>query len=131
MSAANPDPMERSMVLVLVVANAWGGSPLLFGVLGGGCHCCPRMKCGGINVQIVLGNGNLGLTIPMKMRGERQGGAARRLAKKGVDRERGTKGRGKDGREEIISAGNKGGEMVKNGRERVKERGEPGAAASV
>jgi hypothetical protein len=29
MSAANPNPMEKSMVSVLVVANAWGGSPLL------------------------------------------------------------------------------------------------------
>jgi hypothetical protein len=27
------------------------------------------IKSGGINVQIVLGNGNLGLTILMKMRG--------------------------------------------------------------
>jgi hypothetical protein len=40
----------------------------------------------GINVQIVLGNANLGLTTPTKTRGERQGGAARRLAMKGVDR---------------------------------------------
>jgi hypothetical protein len=29
MSAANPNPMEKSMVSVLVVANAGGGSPLL------------------------------------------------------------------------------------------------------
>jgi hypothetical protein len=28
MSAANPNPMEKSMGLVLVVANARGGSPL-------------------------------------------------------------------------------------------------------
>jgi hypothetical protein len=28
MSAANPNPMEKSMVSVLVVANAGGGSPL-------------------------------------------------------------------------------------------------------
>jgi hypothetical protein len=34
------------------------------------------IKNGGINVQIVLGNGNLRLTILMKMRGERQAGAA-------------------------------------------------------
>jgi hypothetical protein len=34
------------------------------------------IKCGGINVQIVLGNGNLGLaTPPTKKRGERRGGA--------------------------------------------------------
>jgi hypothetical protein len=61
------------------------------------------MKSGGINVQIVLGNGNVGLTTPMKMMGERRGGAARRLEEKGADRERGTLGRGKDGPEEIMS----------------------------
>jgi hypothetical protein len=33
MSAANPNPMEKSMVSVLVVANAGEGSPLL-------CGCC-------------------------------------------------------------------------------------------
>jgi hypothetical protein len=33
MSAANPNPMEKPMVLVLVVANAGGGLPLLYGVL--------------------------------------------------------------------------------------------------
>jgi hypothetical protein len=32
------------------------------------------VNSGGINVQIVLGNGNLGLTTPMKTRGERRGG---------------------------------------------------------
>jgi hypothetical protein len=32
MSAANPNPMEKSMVPVLVVANAGGGSSLLCGV---------------------------------------------------------------------------------------------------
>jgi hypothetical protein len=32
MSAANPNPMEKSMVSVLVVANVGGGSPLL-------CNC--------------------------------------------------------------------------------------------
>jgi hypothetical protein len=41
------------------------------------------VKSGGINVQIVLGNGNLGLaTPPTKKRGERRGGAARRLGRK-------------------------------------------------
>jgi hypothetical protein len=40
-------------------------------------------------------------------------------------------GRGKDGPEEITSRGNKGGQMGKNGRGRVEERGEPSAAASV
>jgi hypothetical protein len=51
-------------------------------------------KRGGINVQIVLGNGNLGLTPPMTRRGERRGGAARRLAKKAGVGERGEEGRG-------------------------------------
>jgi hypothetical protein len=41
------------------------------------------VKSGGINVQIVLGNGNLGLaTSPTKKRGERRGGSARRLGRK-------------------------------------------------
>jgi hypothetical protein len=34
MSAANPNPMEKSIVSVLVVANAGGGSPLLCGHRG-------------------------------------------------------------------------------------------------
>jgi hypothetical protein len=45
----------------------------------------------------VLGNGNLGLTTPTKMRGERRGGAAWRLARKGEDEEREAMGRGRDG----------------------------------
>jgi hypothetical protein len=64
----------------------------------------------GINVQIVLGNGNLGLTTPTKTRGERRGGAAWRLAKRRVDRGRGAMTRGKGGPEEITSGGNKGGQ---------------------
>jgi hypothetical protein len=40
------------------------------------------VKSGGINVQIVLGNGNLGLTTPTARRGERRGGAAWWLGKK-------------------------------------------------
>jgi hypothetical protein len=51
-------------------------------------------KSGGINVQIVLGNGNLGLTTPTKRRGERRGGAARRLGKKAGAGERREEGRG-------------------------------------
>jgi hypothetical protein len=47
------------------------------------------VKSGGINVQIVLGNGNLGLTTPTKRRGERRGGVARRLGKKARAGERG------------------------------------------
>jgi hypothetical protein len=117
MIAANPNPMEKPMVSVLVVANAGGG----------GRHCCvvcslgshelnkqtnkqthqPRtntpsakktwvevIKSRGINVQIVLGNGNLGLTAPTTRRGERQGGAARRLGKKAGVGERGEEGKG-------------------------------------
>jgi hypothetical protein len=47
------------------------------------------------------------------------------------DRERGAKGRGNEGLEEIIHRGNKGGQMGKNGRGRVEERGEHGVVASV
>jgi hypothetical protein len=47
----------------------------------------------------VLGNGNLGLTTTMKKRGERRGGAARRLGRKNDAGERGAMGRGKDGPE--------------------------------
>jgi hypothetical protein len=52
------------------------------------------VKSGGINVQIVLGYGNLGLTAPMARRGERRGGATRRLGKKAGGGERGEEGRG-------------------------------------
>jgi hypothetical protein len=38
-------------------------------------------------------------------------------------------GRGKGGPEEIISGGNKGGQMGKNGRRREEDREEPGMAA--
>jgi hypothetical protein len=55
------------------------------------------IKSGGINVQIVLGNGNLGLTIPTTRRGESRGGAARRLGKKAGVGERGEEGRGMGG----------------------------------
>jgi hypothetical protein len=66
----------------------------------------------------------------MKMRGERQGGAAWRLSKRGEDRERGRMERGKDGLEKITSGGNKGGQMGKHGRGREEDREEPGTAAS-
>jgi hypothetical protein len=97
------------------------------------------VKNGGINVQIVLGNSNLGQATPTKMwreRGERRGGAARRLGRKsGTEEraagERGAMGRGKGGPEVLSRGGNKGGIMDKNGRGRVEERGEPGAVASV
>jgi hypothetical protein len=55
------------------------------------------VKSRGINVQIVLGNGNLGLTIPTTRRGERRGGAAWRLAKKVGVGERGEEGSGMGG----------------------------------
>jgi hypothetical protein len=55
------------------------------------------VKSGGINVQIVLGNGNLRLTTPTTRRGERQRGAARRLGKKAGVGERGEEGRGAGG----------------------------------
>jgi hypothetical protein len=56
------------------------------------------VKSGGINVQIVLWNGNLGLsTPPMKPRGERRGGAACRLGRKEGVGERGEERRGTAG----------------------------------
>jgi hypothetical protein len=84
------------------------------------------VKNGGINVQIVLGNGSLGLTTPTKMRGERRGGVAWRLAKSEVDGERGAVGRGKGGLEETNNGGNKGGQMQINRRGRQEDREEPG-----
>ncbi|KAI5812608.1 hypothetical protein BZA77DRAFT_359002 [Pyronema omphalodes] len=53
------------------------------------------VKRAGINVQIVLGNGNLGLTTPPTRRGERRGGAAGWLRKKEGEGERGEEKRGK------------------------------------
>jgi hypothetical protein len=50
--------------------------------------CADVIQNRGIIVQIVLGNGNLGLTTPTKMRGESRGGAAWRLVKREVDGER-------------------------------------------
>jgi hypothetical protein len=55
------------------------------------------VKSGCINVHIVLGNGNLGLTTATTRRGERRGGAARRLAKTAGVGERGEEGRGTGG----------------------------------
>jgi hypothetical protein len=49
------------------------------------------IKSGGLNVQIVLGNGNLGPTTPTARRGERRGGAARWLGKKAGGEVRGEK----------------------------------------
>jgi hypothetical protein len=89
------------------------------------------IKSGGINVQIVLGNGNLGLTTLTKMRGERHGRAARRLTKRKEDGERGAKRSGNEGPEVIPSGENKGRQMEKHGRGREEERGEPGTAAPM
>jgi hypothetical protein len=97
------------------------------------------VRSGGINVQIVLGNGNLGQAIPVRMtgeRGERRGGTIRRLRKRsgagtGESGERGAMGRGNIGLEVILLGGNKGGKIDKNGRGRVEDRGEqPGKVAS-
>jgi hypothetical protein len=63
------------------------------------------VKSGGINVQIVLGNGNLGHTTPTTRRGERRGGAARRLGKKAGAGERGEGGKGMGGPEVTGSDG--------------------------
>jgi hypothetical protein len=66
-----------------------------------------------------------------KIRGERHGGAARRLTKRKADGETGAKRRGSQGPEVIPSGGNKGGQMEKHARGREEERGEPGVAAPV
>jgi hypothetical protein len=66
----------------------------------------------------------------MKTRGERRGGAAWRLVKRGIDGESGAMRRGKGGPEEITSRGNKGGQKGKNGRGREEDREEDSAAAS-
>jgi hypothetical protein len=54
------------------------------------------IKSRGINVQIVLGNGNLGLaTPPTRKRGERRGGAVCRLGRRDGVGEGGEERRGK------------------------------------
>jgi hypothetical protein len=63
------------------------------------------VKSGGINVQIVLGNGNLRLTTLMTKRGERRGGAARRLGKKAGAGERGEERKGTGGLEVTDGSG--------------------------
>jgi hypothetical protein len=86
---------------------------------------------GGINVQIVIGNGNLGLTLLMNRRVERRGGAVWWLGKRNRVGERGVMGRGKDGPEMTPHGGNKGGTMEKDGRGRAEDRGEPSEVACV
>jgi hypothetical protein len=86
------------------------------------------IKSGGINVQIVLGNCNLGTTTPlMKKRGERRGGAVCRLGRKGGVGERGEERRGKVG---LTGTGSKKASTTSRGGERVEEhRGEGGPVA--
>jgi hypothetical protein len=86
------------------------------------------VKSGGINVQIVLGNGNLGLTTPTARRGERRGGAARRLGKKAGGGERGEEGWGMGGAKKTggDGTGTKG-----SGGERGAESGGGGSPAAV
>jgi hypothetical protein len=89
------------------------------------------IKAGGINVQIVLGNSNIGLRVLMQKRGERHGGVVWRLAKRREYGERGVMGRGNVYLEKIISRGNEGGQIGKHGIGRVEEREEPSMVASM
>jgi hypothetical protein len=87
------------------------------------------VKSGGINVQIVLGNGNLGLaTPPTKKRGERRGGAARRLGRK-----EGVGERGEERRSRVGPPGTGGKEAIATSRggERVEESGGGGGPAAI
>jgi hypothetical protein len=86
------------------------------------------IKSGGINVQIVLGNGNLGLTTLMTRRGERRGGAARRLGKKAGVGERGEEGRGMGS---LKVTGEDGTSMKQSGGERGAESGGRGGPVAV
>jgi hypothetical protein len=97
------------------------------------------VRSGGINVQIVLVNGNLGQATLVRMtgeRGERRGVTTRRLRKRsgagtGESGERGALGRGNVGPQVILLGGNKGGKIDKNGGGRVEDRGErPSEVAS-
>jgi hypothetical protein len=86
------------------------------------------IKSGGINIQIGLGNGNLGLaTPPMKKRGERRGGAACRLGRKEGVGERGEERRSRVG---LPGTGGKEASTTSRQGERVKEsRGRGGPVA--
>jgi hypothetical protein len=77
------------------------------------------IKSTGINVQIVLGNSNLGLTIPpMKKRGERRGGVACRLGRKEGAGERGEERRSRVG---PLGTGGKEASTTCRGGERVED----------
>jgi hypothetical protein len=86
------------------------------------------VKSGGINVQIVLGNGNLGLTAPTTRRGERRGGAARRLGKQAGVGERGEEGRGAGGPK---VTGEDGTGTKRSGGERALDRRSGGGPAAL
>ncbi|KAI5815066.1 hypothetical protein BZA77DRAFT_355746 [Pyronema omphalodes] len=86
------------------------------------------VKSRGINIQIVLGNGNLGLTTPPTRRGERRDGAARRLRKKEGEGERGEEKRGRAG--PGVSKG-KESEDSSGGGERGEKSGGMGGVAAV
>ncbi|KAI5806013.1 hypothetical protein BZA77DRAFT_363242 [Pyronema omphalodes] len=86
------------------------------------------VKSGGINVQIVLGNGNLGLTTPPTRRGGTRGGAARRLRRKEGEGEGGEEKRGRAG--PGVSKGKESGD-TSGGVERGEESGGAGGPAAV
>ncbi|KAI5813779.1 hypothetical protein BZA77DRAFT_356774 [Pyronema omphalodes] len=86
------------------------------------------VKSGGINVQNVLGNRNLGLTTPPTRRGERRGGAATRLRKMAGEGERGDEKRGRAG--PGVSKGKESGD-TSGGVERGEESGGAGCPAAV
>jgi hypothetical protein len=86
------------------------------------------VKSGGINVQIVLGNSNLGLTAPTTRRGERRGGVARRLGKKAGVGERGEEGRGA-GSPKVT--GEEGTGMKRSGGQRGAESGGGGGPVAL
>ncbi|KAI5813855.1 hypothetical protein BZA77DRAFT_357305 [Pyronema omphalodes] len=86
------------------------------------------VKSGGINAQILFGNGNLELTTPSTRRGERRGGAARWLRKKEGEGERGEERRGGAG--PGVSKGKESGD-TSGGVERGEESGGAGGPAAV
>jgi hypothetical protein len=87
------------------------------------------IKSGGINVQIVLGNSNLGFAIPpIKKRGERGGGAACRLGRKEGAGERGEE---RWSRVSLPGAGGKEVSTTSRGGERVEESRGSGSLAVV
>ncbi|KAI5817992.1 hypothetical protein BZA77DRAFT_352218 [Pyronema omphalodes] len=86
------------------------------------------VKSQDINVQILLGTGNLGLATPPTRRGERRGGVARRLGRKEGERERVEEKRGRAG--PVVSMGNKSGGIC-GAAERGKARGGAGSLEAV